>query len=250
MIRTVRAAAFAVAAFAFAGAALWGAPVRPRTPRASRPPLISRPRLGERRRLQPRARPQRRCRPAPQARSLDALVADHAAAETDGAEQDCLANAVYFEARGESLQGQLAVAEVVINRAASGRYPPRSCGVVVQPAQFSFVRRGRIPQADRGSDAWRRAVAVARIAKARMMPRVLPASCLWYHASYVSPGWGRRLAQSARIGLHIFDSEIGLDASGRKPDAWAMSQRPTFIRLWWRGTRSTRLACSDGRRIS
>jgi len=126
--------------------------------------------------------------------------------DTQGAEEDCLANAVYFEARGESLQGQLAVAEVVMNRAASGRYPASLCQVVVQPAQFSFVRRGVIPQADRASEAWRRAVAVARIAKERLVARVLPSSCLWYHASYVSPSWGRRLAQSARIGLHIFYS--------------------------------------------
>ena len=143
---------------------------------------------------------------APDRRSLDVLVAEHAAAETDGAEQECLANAVYFEARGESLQGQLAVAEVVMNRAASGRYPASLCGVVVQPAQFSFVRRGRMPRADRSSEAWRRAVAVARIAAAGVAPRLLPSSCLWYHANYVAPSWGRRLARSARIGVHIFYS--------------------------------------------
>jgi spore germination cell wall hydrolase CwlJ-like protein len=207
MIRSVRAAAFAVAAFAFAGAALWGAPVRASSAEGVAPSsyyldhasasvaAFNRD-LGV----------NNDAAPAPQARSLDALVAEQASAETQGAEQDCLANAVYFEARGESLQGQLAVAEVVLNRAASGQYPATLCGVVVQRSQFSFVRRGRIPQADRASDAWRRAVAVAKIAGERMMPRLLPASCLWYHASYVSPRWGRRLAQSARIGLHIFYS--------------------------------------------
>jgi spore germination cell wall hydrolase CwlJ-like protein len=143
---------------------------------------------------------------APDVLSLDALVESEAAAEVRDAEQECLANAVYFEARGEPLQGQLAVAEVVINRAASGRYPSTLCGVVVQPAQFSFVRRGRMPQADRNSAAWRRAVGVARVAAARMAPRLLPPSCLWYHANYVSPSWGRRLERSATIGLHIFYS--------------------------------------------
>jgi spore germination cell wall hydrolase CwlJ-like protein len=138
--------------------------------------------------------------------SLDALVANEAAEQAGDAEQECLANAVYFEARGEPLQGQLAVAEVVMNRAASGRFPASLCGVVVQRAQFSFVRRGRMPHADRASEAWRRAVGVARVAAARMAPRQLPATCLWYHANYVSPGWGRRLALSARIGLHIFYS--------------------------------------------
>jgi spore germination cell wall hydrolase CwlJ-like protein len=138
--------------------------------------------------------------------SLDALVANEAGAETGDAEQECLANAVYFEARGEPLRGQLAVAEVVMNRAASGRYPTSLCGVVAQPAQFSFVHRGRMPRADRASEAWRRAVGVARVAAEGMAPRMLPTSCLWYHANYVSPSWGRRLERSARIGLHIFYS--------------------------------------------
>jgi len=210
MIRTVRAAAFAVAAFAFAAAAFTGGPVRAQAGEGAAPVASYLDHgsasvaafsgaLGVNDEAPPPAA-------AAEPRSLDELVARHQAAETSGAEQDCLANAVYFEARSEPLQGQLAVAEVVINRAASGRYPSTLCGVVVQPAQFSFVRRGRIPRADRGSDAWRRAVAVARIAEARMMPRVLPQSCLWYHARYVSPGWGRRLERSARIGLHIFYS--------------------------------------------
>lgn len=209
MINTVRAAAFAVAAIAFAGAALWGAPVEASdaegvTPTSyyldhASPSVAAFNRdLG--------VNDDAAQEPVHEARSLDALVAEQARAETEGAEQECLANAVYFEARGESLQGQLAVAEVVLNRAASGRYPATLCAVVIQPAQFSFVRRGRMPRADRGSDAWRRAVAVARIANRQMLPRVLPTSCLWYHANYVSPSWGRRLARSARIGLHIFYS--------------------------------------------
>jgi spore germination cell wall hydrolase CwlJ-like protein len=142
---------------------------------------------------------------APAARSLDDLVATYAASETRSAEEHCLASAVYFEARGESLEGQLAVAEVVINRAASNRYPRTLCGVVVQPAQFSFVRGRVIPRADERSEAWRRAVAIARIAGERVT-RLLPANVLWYHANYVSPGWGRRLERNAQIGLHIFYS--------------------------------------------
>ena len=138
--------------------------------------------------------------------SLDTLVQNEATADTSDAEQDCLANAVYFEARGESLEGQLAVAEVVMNRAASGRYPASLCAVIVQPAQFSFVRRGRMPQADRASEAWRRAVGIARVAVQGMAPRLLPSNCLWYHANYVAPSWGRRLAETTRIGLHIFYS--------------------------------------------
>ena len=140
---------------------------------------------------------------APATLTLEADVARLSQVETAGAEEDCLANAVYFEARGESLQGQLAVAEVVLNRARSGRYPTTWCGVVTQHAQFSFVRRGVIPAADRGSEAWKRAVAIARIAQ-QGTTRMLADNVLWYHANYVSPSWGRRLARSSVIGAHIF----------------------------------------------
>ncbi len=142
----------------------------------------------------------------PRPRSLDELVGLYAGGATENAEQDCLANAVYFEARGEPIQGQLAVAEVVLNRTRSGRYPQTICEVVTQPWQFSFVNAtGRIPAANRGSAAWQRAVAVARIAEAGAS-RLLPRDVLWYHADYVSPSWGRRLARNTKIGLHIFYS--------------------------------------------
>jgi spore germination cell wall hydrolase CwlJ-like protein len=141
---------------------------------------------------------------APEMPTLEADVARLAAADTAGAEEDCLANAVYFEARGESLQGQLAVAEVVMNRARSGRYPTTWCGVVTQRSQFSFVHRGGvIPAANRSSEAWRRAVAIARIAQ-QGTTRMVDPNVLWYHANYVSPSWGRRLARSSVIGAHIF----------------------------------------------
>jgi spore germination cell wall hydrolase CwlJ-like protein len=143
--------------------------------------------------------------PPAAARSLDQLVTVHAAVQTPDREQDCLANAVYFEARGEPIEGQLAVAEVVLNRAASGRYPTDLCDVVKQPWQFSFVRNGRFPTADKASEAWRKAVAIAEIARKRLAG-TLPADVLWYHATYVSPGWGKRLQRQAQIGLHIFYS--------------------------------------------
>ena len=118
-------------------------------------------------------------------------------------EANCLATAVYFEARGESVDGQLAVARVVMNRAASGKYPTTWCGVVKQPWQFSFVRNGRFPRIDTGSTAWARAQGVARLAVANVVPTV-GTDVLWYHASYVSPAWGRRLSMAQRIGTHIF----------------------------------------------
>lgn len=142
---------------------------------------------------------------APARRSLDELVLAYAADTTSGRDEDCLAKAVYFEARGEPLQGQLAVAEVVMNRAASGRYPADICAVVIQPWQFSFIRHGRFPTPDFGSDSWRRAVAVAKIAQARLA-NALPSNVLWYHADYVAPSWGKRLSRNTKIGLHIFYS--------------------------------------------
>jgi len=142
----------------------------------------------------------------PPAPTLAELVESKASATPDDEEQSCLASAVYFEAQGEPLEGQLAVAEVVLNRVRSPRFPDTVCGVVRQAAQFSFVRGGRIPRADRRLPAWRRAVAIARIAKGNAAPRQLSAGVLWYHARYVRPGWGRRLERSASIGLHIFYS--------------------------------------------
>jgi hypothetical protein len=143
---------------------------------------------------------------AMQPKTLEELVTAYEGVSPEDAEEDCLTNAVYFEARGESIQGQLAVAEVVLNRAQSGKYPTDICGVVKQPWQFSFVRSGgRFPAADRGSDAWRKASAIAEIARARLAD-TLPSDVLWYHATYVSPSWGKRLNRTAQIGLHIFYS--------------------------------------------
>ena len=141
----------------------------------------------------------------PRPRSLGELVENYAGLAPQNGEEDCLASAVYFEARGEPIEGQLAVAEVVLNRTQSGRYPTTICEVVTQPWQFSFVRRGNIPAADRNSECWRRAVAIARIAETGAS-RMLPHNVLWYHADYVSPSWGRRLARNTKIGLHIFYS--------------------------------------------
>ena len=132
-----------------------------------------------------------------------ALADRYAAGAPLDQEANCLATAVYFEARGESVDGQLAVARVVMNRAASGQYPTTLCGVVKQPAQFSFVRHGRFPRINTSSTAWARAQGVARLAMANVVPSV-GTDVLWYHANYVSPSWGRRLNMAQKIGAHIF----------------------------------------------
>lgn len=143
--------------------------------------------------------------PATTARpSLDQLVAGDNGAEPASVEENCLATAVYHEARGESIEGQLAVARVVINRAVSGKYPTSWCGVVKQPWQFSFVnpRTGHMPGVA-ASEAWRKAKAITRIAM-KNSAASLPADVLWYHADYVAPGWGKRLQRVEKIGAHIF----------------------------------------------
>jgi hypothetical protein len=148
-------------------------------------------------------------RPAPVAAApiagqpLSALVEAHAEGPALDAEATCLATAVYFESKGESLEGQLAVAQVVLNRAVSGRYPTTLCAVVKQKAQFSFVRSGQFPRINAGCSAWRKAQAIARIAAGKMA-HVIPTDVLWYHADYVAPSWGRRLARVDKIGAHIF----------------------------------------------
>ncbi len=135
-------------------------------------------------------------------RPLAELVRDHSRSEADDAQHECLAVAVYFEAKGESLEGQLAVAEVVLNRAGSGRFPSTVCGVVKQRAQFSFVRGGHFPPIPRASAAWRKAVAVAHIARQELAEGAAPRA-LFFHARYVSPGW-RKLTRVATVGNHIF----------------------------------------------
>ncbi|MBB3764805.1 cell wall hydrolase [Sphingomicrobium lutaoense] len=116
-------------------------------------------------------------------------------------EMECLAGAVYFETRGEPLEGQLAVAQVVANRAESSRFPDSYCDVVYQRHQFSFVRGGKMPPIKRGSKAWKRAVAIARIVDGDHLDSSVP-DALFFHARYVNPRW--RLTRIGNVGNHIF----------------------------------------------
>jgi len=134
---------------------------------------------------------------------LYALVDRFSAGAPLDEQANCIAVAVYHEARGETLEGQLAVARVIMNRAASGKYPATWCEVVKQPWQFSFVRNYRFPYTDTSSQAWRKAVGITRLAIANAYPSV-PGDVLWYHADYVSPSWGKRLSYVDKIGAHIF----------------------------------------------
>lgn len=137
------------------------------------------------------------------ARSLRALVDTMPADAVLSRDLNCLATAIYFEARGETLDGQLAVGEVIINRAESGRFPQDYCGVVTQAGQFSFVTGGAMPQASRTSAAWQRASAIARIAHEELWDSKA-GNALFFHASRVKPSWANRRTALARIDSHIF----------------------------------------------
>lgn len=136
-------------------------------------------------------------------KTLNELVDEQMDGEALDAEARCLATAVYFEARSETLEGQLAVAEVVMNRAASPRYPSSWCRVVKQYKQFSFVKGGRFPKIATSSDAWANAKAIARVAISGAHD-VLEDDVLWYHANYVKPKWRHKLQRAARVGVHVF----------------------------------------------
>lgn len=133
--------------------------------------------------------------------TLGAAVAAQDTPGTLDSELECLAGATYFESRGEPLEGQLAVAEVIINRAESGRFADSICGVVHQRGQFSFVRGGKMPAINRNSRAWREALAVAQIAQDEEWESSA-SDALFFHARRVSPKW--RLKRVAAVGNHIF----------------------------------------------
>ncbi|RIV86897.1 cell wall hydrolase [Aurantiacibacter zhengii] len=140
---------------------------------------------------------------ASDAASLRELVGHVDTSDTMSREMMCLAQAVYFESRGEPLDGQLAVARVIINRAESSAFPDDYCSVVTQRSQFSFVRGGRIPEPNRGTSAWTRAKAIARIAHRELWES--PADdALYFHARHVSPRWAGRLTARATIENHVF----------------------------------------------
>lgn len=135
--------------------------------------------------------------------SLTELVGTMDPSAALDSELRCLAGAVYFEARGEPLAGQLAVAQVIINRTEDGRFPRSYCGVVAQPGQFSFMRGRQMPAVRTGTAAWARAVAIAQIAHQRLWDPAV-GQAVFFHARYVSPGWSHTKTRLAQIDTHIF----------------------------------------------
>ena len=132
---------------------------------------------------------------------LETLVAELRSSEPRSRELECLAAGIYFEAKSEHLDGQLAVGQVIANRAESGRFASTYCGVLFQRGQFSFVRGGRWPAVAKGSRQWKTAVAIATIVD-QDIKRSSVGEALFFHAKRVSPRW--RLRRVAAVGNHIF----------------------------------------------
>jgi spore germination cell wall hydrolase CwlJ-like protein len=132
--------------------------------------------------------------------SLAEAVAAQRAEQVDPA-QRCLAGAIYFESKGEPLAGQLAVANVIINRSKSGRFPSDICSVVKQRGQFSFVRGGEIPSINEGRAAYRTALAVAKIALAAAWESPAP-KALFFNTPNRRPAGN--VTKIAMIGNHVF----------------------------------------------
>ena len=123
---------------------------------------------------------------------------------------ECLTQALYFEARGESLEGQIAVAEVILNRVDSPLYPRTVCAVVKQRGgggcQFSYVCSGTTKMREKGA-----ADLAGRIARAMLdgAPRVLTDGATHFHTKGVKPSWSKRFAKTASIGAHLFYRQPG-----------------------------------------
>lgn len=126
-----------------------------------------------------------------------------------GRQWKCLTDALYFEARGESVKGQFAVAEVILNRAESARFPDTVCGVVYQGAsrgkyacQFSYMCDGKSEKVT-DKAVYKKLGKISRL----MLDgeaRILTKGATFYHADWVSPKWAKSFTETAQIGDHVF----------------------------------------------
>ena len=113
----------------------------------------------------------------------------------------CLAKAVYHESRGESLEGQQAVANVVINRTNDPKFPNDVCSVVYQPHQFTDIKQ---TNPNKGSNAWKQAISVAVIALAELAPDPTKGAQYFYAHNAIKPKWASKAVQKTVIDNHTF----------------------------------------------
>ncbi|WMT87892.1 cell wall hydrolase [Pelagibacterium sp. 26DY04] len=124
-------------------------------------------------------------------------------------EQWCLSTGIYFEARGESYRGQVAVAQTIMNRVEHPNYPDTICGVVYQnqhrrnACQFSFACDG-IPDRINEPSAWAKAQEITQSVLNREIYLTEVADATHYHATYVRPHWARNMDKVTQVGLHVF----------------------------------------------
>ncbi len=136
---------------------------------------------------------------------------------TGSSEFKCLAEALYFEARGETVKGQFAVAEVIRNRVNSSRFPSSYCGVINQGTgkkhrcQFSYTCDGK-PEVVSEPAAYARVAKVARATIDGKSPDITNGAT-FYHTTAVRPSWSRKFTNTARFGVHLFYSRGARTAS-------------------------------------
>ncbi|ODS00722.1 hypothetical protein AUC68_14175 [Methyloceanibacter methanicus] len=149
----------------------------------------------------------------PSEEALDFRYKGETQAEFEERERHCLATAIYFEARGEPLKGQIAVSQVILNRVRSPKFPQTICGVVYQGqhrrgCQFSFTCDGHSDNPrDKGQWAKAQDLAKSFMAGEHWLPEV--GYSTFYHANYVRPRWARRMNRIDKIGRHIFYKKRG-----------------------------------------
>ncbi len=153
-------------------------------------------------------------------------------AEFEERERRCLSTAIYFEARGESQEGQIAVGQVIMNRVRSPAFPETICGVVYQGqmapgCQFSFACDGKT-DAPRNDAQWAQAQSIAKkITSGQVwLPEI--GYSTYYHANYVSPRWVGDMSKIDKIGRHIFykkrkEQPYVVEASNSEPAPEAVS---------------------------
>jgi spore germination cell wall hydrolase CwlJ-like protein len=170
----------------------------------------------------------------PTTEGLDFRSKGESQAEFEQRERRCLALAIYFEARGEPVRGQVAVGQVIMNRVRSPLFPETICGVVYQGqmqkgCQFSFTCDGHTDN-PRNDDQWALAQDIAKqiTAGELWLPEV--GYSTYYHANYVNPYWAGSMSQIDKIGRHIFykkRNEVPYIVEASTGDAKAPEQSPS-----------------------
>jgi hypothetical protein len=150
--------------------------------------------------------------------------------------EDCLARAIYFEARGETVRGQIGVAQVIMNRVFSRYYPGKVCGVIYQNAhrrnacQFSFACDGK-REVINDQRAWSLAQHIARLTLDGRIWDSEIAKATHYHAAWVNPRWASTMRKLARLGVHIFYRPPQWGDGSDEPDWSRVAARPVVAAL-------------------